>query len=103
MPPATPRCSPWGLWWIIIADANGLTSRNVANRSMSSGVPVLCDGIAVRDHGVLHSDQTIDVLSPFAGGVTVIYVTSRKGHELATARLNIHAETLRFPVHLECY
>jgi hypothetical protein len=35
---------------------------------MSSGVPVLCDGIAVRDHGVLHSDQTIDVLSPFAGG-----------------------------------
>ena len=35
-----------------------------------SSVPVLCDGIAVRDHGmVLHSDQTNpDVLPPFAGG-----------------------------------
>jgi molybdopterin synthase sulfur carrier subunit len=29
----------------------------------------LCDGMAVRDRGqVLDSDQTIDVLPPFAGG-----------------------------------
>jgi hypothetical protein len=60
---------PWRPWWIIIADANGLASRNVANRSMSSGVPVLCDGIAVRGPGmVLHLDKRIDVLPPFAGG-----------------------------------
>ena len=29
----------------------------------------LCDGVAVRDQGtVLHADQTLDVLPPFAGG-----------------------------------
>ena len=57
-----------------------------ANRSMSSGVPALCDGIAVRDPGmVLHSDQTNRCVPPFARRVTVIYITSRKGHELATA------------------
>ena len=83
------RCSPWGPWWIIIADANGLASRNVANRSMSSGVPVLCDGITVRDHGmVLHSDQTNRCVTALRRRVTVIYVTSRKGHELATAGLS---------------
>ena len=31
--------------------------------------------------------KRIDVLPPFARRVTVIYVTSRKGHELATAGL----------------
>ena len=48
----------------------------------------LCDGIAVREHGVCRiRTKRIRCVTALRRRVIVIYVISRKGHELATARL----------------
>ena len=48
----------------------------------------LCDGVAVRNRAItLQSGQTSGRVTPVCGRMRVIYVTSRSGHEMATAGL----------------